>query len=157
MTYNVNGKINIKLTQIHCSPLIILCFIMLGAQRNGPCLWSLFYNSFVKFHGKSIWEQQHDHVIYPNPYYIDVFYKGIALYIENMKQSTLKSKIIPFWFQQPVLIWPQASFLWYTIQLEQSQLTQGQITHLVFSHCNACQILFFSVFNEENICFNGHP
>ena len=25
--------------------------------------WSLFYNSFVKFHGKNIWEPQHDHVL----------------------------------------------------------------------------------------------
>ena len=110
----------------------------------------IFYNSFVKFHGKPIWEPQHDCVIYPNPYYIVVYYKGIALHIENIKQSTLKF-FIPFWFQQPVQVWPQASFLWYKIQLEQSQLTQGQITHLVSSHCNACQILFFSVFNEENI------
>ena len=28
-------------------------------------IWLFSYNSFVKFHGKKIWEQQHD-VLYPN-------------------------------------------------------------------------------------------
>ena len=27
-------------------------------------LWSLSYNSFVKFHGKKIWKQQDDHIIF---------------------------------------------------------------------------------------------
>ena len=41
--------------------------------------WSFSYNSFVKFHGKEIWEPQPDRGIYPNPCYNEVCYKGTAL------------------------------------------------------------------------------
>ena len=44
--------------------------------------WSFSYNSFVKFHGKKIWEPQHDHVIFKSLLY-RVFYKSSALYFSG--------------------------------------------------------------------------
>ena len=43
--------------------------------------WSFFYNSFVKFHGKNNWEPQMT-ILYPNPCYNEVCYKGTALYYD---------------------------------------------------------------------------
>ena len=43
-----------------------LCYKGTILQRNYEKLtisWSFLYNSFVKFHGKTIWEPQHDRVI----------------------------------------------------------------------------------------------
>ena len=42
--------------------------------------WSFFYNSFVKLHGKKIWEPQHDCVIIKSVY-SEVYYKGTAPYM----------------------------------------------------------------------------
>ena len=39
--------------------------------------WSFSYNSFVKFHGKNIWGHSMT-VLYPNPCYREVCYKGTA-------------------------------------------------------------------------------
>ena len=60
--------------ELQCSPFIMLCMGSMGmdcvirescykgtiSQRN--YLWSFYYNSFVKFHGKNIWEPQNDSV-----------------------------------------------------------------------------------------------
>ena len=41
-------------------------------------LWSFFYNSFVKLHCKNVWN--HITVLYPNPCYNEMCYKGTTLY-----------------------------------------------------------------------------
>ena len=37
--------------------------ILQRSYRKMTTSWSFPYNSFVKLHGKKIWEPQHDHVI----------------------------------------------------------------------------------------------
>ena len=50
--------------------------------------WSFsYYYYFVKFHGKKIWEPQHDHVV-SNPCYNEVCYKGSAL-STNLRQQLM--------------------------------------------------------------------
>ena len=66
-------------TLIQCSPLIMLCLGSIGLEHfiSEPCykgtiLLRNYYNSFVKFHGKKIWEPQHDQVISKS-----VLYRGV--------------------------------------------------------------------------------
>ena len=52
--------------------------------RKMPIEWSFSYNSFVKFHINKILEAI---VLYPNPYYNKVCYKGTALYTALIRLS----------------------------------------------------------------------
>ena len=46
--------------------------------------WSFSYNSFVKFHGKKNWDIT---LLYPNPCYNEVCYKGTALQLPHVKKN----------------------------------------------------------------------
>ena len=53
-------------TEIDCV-ISELCYEGIILQMNCGkmiIIWSFSYNSFVKFHGKNIWEPLHDHVIF---------------------------------------------------------------------------------------------
>ena len=79
---------------IQCSPFITLCLGSVGMVcviselcnkrtilqrdfRKMTTTWSFSYNPFRKFHGKKIWELQHNHVIFMC--YNEVCYKGTPL------------------------------------------------------------------------------
>ena len=50
--------------------------------------WSFSYNSFVKFHGKKF-GSHNTTMLYPNPCYKKVCYKGTTLYVISTKTHVL--------------------------------------------------------------------
>ena len=53
---------SIGMDRVICEP----CYkgtILQGHYRKMTMKWSFSYNSFVKFHGKKVWEPQHDRII----------------------------------------------------------------------------------------------
>ena len=70
-----------------------LCYKGTTLQRNYKKMtisWSFRYNSFVIFHGKTIWEPQH--VLYPNPCSNEVCYNRTVPYLPSIYRLAGKGK-----------------------------------------------------------------